>query len=263
MFEHLVADSDLAEGNVKFDKEFAQIYSDKISNHPKCEELSKVKKFSMLGVETLLMARAFAIETRNAIVEIGPYIGGSTVALGTGVFASTTKKIISIDAGGEYLNHPHIPSANIHIDWQKNVDNYGICDIATLIKGRARFPQIVEQIVSQLNGQKIGVLFIDADGHLFQNFVELIPHLDEECLLIFDDYTNLSEGLDSGKNRAVRQVIDKATEVGAFDEYCVLKWGTWFGRLGKTFTENWHKLFDFEVGLGFKARWQLLEQGDI
>lgn len=249
MFDFENADKELVAGTRKFDRDFAQEYSKDILSHPVYSELAEIKHFSMLGTETLIMARAFAMETKGAIVEIGPYIGGSTVAMGHGVKASSKKQIISIDPGGAYLDQPHLPSADIHADWNKNVTANDMNDITTLIKGSSYQDVIANETIARLNGEKIGILFIDADGRLFQNFIKLIPHLADDCLLIFDDYTNLYDGVDYGKNCMVKPVVDLAAQIGAFDEYCILMWGTWFGRIGKKFKEKWQELLDYEISI--------------
>src|SRR6267143_1236690 len=56
---------------------------------------------SMLHMDVLLLIYHFARFGPGNILEIGPYIGGSTIAAAFGVRDSgTRKKIVSIEAGG-------------------------------------------------------------------------------------------------------------------------------------------------------------------
>jgi hypothetical protein len=48
-------------------------------------ELQSLLKISMLHSETLYLLRSLAARTKDAIIEVGPYIGGSTIALGRGL----------------------------------------------------------------------------------------------------------------------------------------------------------------------------------
>jgi hypothetical protein len=61
--------------------QLAQSYS----ADPGWGELQKIKAFSMLHYETLFLLRHFARAAGGAVIEVGPYLGGSTIALARGV----------------------------------------------------------------------------------------------------------------------------------------------------------------------------------
>src|SRR5437867_11085697 len=68
---------------------------------------------SMLHLDVLLLIYHFAKFGAGNVLEIGPYIGGSTIAAAFGARESgSLKKIISIEIGGR-LKHFRIPSRNI------------------------------------------------------------------------------------------------------------------------------------------------------
>ena len=74
---------------------------------------------SMLHLDVLLLIYHFAKFGTGNILEIGPYIGGSTIAAAIGARESgSAKKIISIEIGGR-LKHFRIPSRNIFKDLKK------------------------------------------------------------------------------------------------------------------------------------------------
>jgi len=83
---------------------------------------------SMLHVDVLLLIYHFAKVAPGNILEIGPYIGGSTIAAAIGARESgTPKKIISVEAEGR-LKHRRIPSRNIFKDLKKNLARFGVLE---------------------------------------------------------------------------------------------------------------------------------------
>jgi predicted O-methyltransferase YrrM len=90
---------------------------------------------SMLHLDVLLLIHHFAKFGAGTILEIGPYIGGSTIAAAIGARESgKPKKIISIETGGR-LKHFRIPSRNIFKDLKKNLARFGVLESVTLING--------------------------------------------------------------------------------------------------------------------------------
>src|SRR5256886_16306178 len=68
------------------------------------QRLEKVgRAASMLHMDVLLLIYHFARFSEGNILEIGPYIGGSTIAAAFCVRDSgTPQKIVSIEAGGQF-----------------------------------------------------------------------------------------------------------------------------------------------------------------
>src|SRR5947207_15597810 len=90
---------------------------------------------SMLHLDVLLLIYHFAKFGTGNILEIGPYIGGSTIAAAFGARESgTPKKIISGQAGGR-LKHRRIPSRNIFEDLKENRTRFGVYEDVTFSKG--------------------------------------------------------------------------------------------------------------------------------
>ena len=68
------------------------------------KRLVKAAAFSMLGIDALIMIHHFASVCEGDILEIGAFLGGSTIAAGLGVRDSgREKKIISVETGGLIL----------------------------------------------------------------------------------------------------------------------------------------------------------------
>ena len=102
------------------------------------QRMEKVwRKASMLHVDVLLLIYHFAKVCAGNILEIGSYIGGSTIAAALGVRDSNTqKKIVTIEVGGR-LKHPRLPSKNIIKDLKKNLARFGVLEDVILIEGRS------------------------------------------------------------------------------------------------------------------------------
>ncbi len=91
----------------------------------------------MLHMDVLLLIYHFARFGLGNVLEIGPYIGGSTVAAAFGARDSgIRKKIMSIKAGGRF-NHFRLSSRNIIKDLRNNLARFGVAEDVTLINGRS------------------------------------------------------------------------------------------------------------------------------
>ena len=93
---------------MKFTKPMIDAYLSGIEQHPYYAKMAAVKKFSMLHVDMLLLLRLFARLVRGGILEIGPYIGGSSIAIGSGVR----------DGGGS------LSSASSMAAWVRSLEEY-------------------------------------------------------------------------------------------------------------------------------------------
>jgi len=101
---------------------------------------------SMLHMDVLLLIYHFARFGGGNVLEIGPYIGGSTIAAAFGARESgTQKKIITIEAGGS-VKHFRLSSRNIIKDLKKNLVRFGVADDVTLINGRSSDAAIISEV---------------------------------------------------------------------------------------------------------------------
>src|SRR6184192_1567806 len=98
------------------------------------QRLEKVGRVaSMLHLDVLLLIYHFARFSAGNILEIGPYLGGSTIAAAFGARDSGTRKtILTIEAGGQ-LKHFRLPSRNIIKDLQKNLARFGVAGDVSLV----------------------------------------------------------------------------------------------------------------------------------
>ncbi len=182
----------------------------------------------MLHEETLLALFLRAEEVQGAVLEIGAYIGGGTVMLAKGVEASLrTSPVITIEFGGSY-DHPDLPSADIIADLHATLARYRVRDRVTVIQGRAA--KVQQQVENCLKGEKIGLLFMDADGLPERDYLVYRSMLRDDAIVAVDDYV-VSEGEAKAKETLTRPWIDSMVEQQVFKTIGLYPWGTWFGQL--------------------------------
>jgi len=158
-------------------------------SHEVRHRLEKVgRAASMLHMDVLLLIYHFARFGGGNILEIGPYVGGSTIVAAFGARESGgRKKIVAIEAGGQ-LKHFRIPSRNIIKDLKKNFARFGVLDDITLINGRS-FEETTKSAVRQMLGSReVGLFIFDADDNVRRDLDCYGDLLSDHCLIVIDDY---------------------------------------------------------------------------
>jgi predicted O-methyltransferase YrrM len=180
---------------------------------------------SMLHRDVLLLIYHFARSTIGNILEIGPYIGGSTIAAAFGVRESGgAKKIISIEAGGR-LKHFRIPSRNIFIDLKKNLRRFGVSENVTLINGYS-FEETTMAAIRQLLGRgEVGLFTFDADNDVRRDLDCYGDLLAGGCWVVIDDYCGPAT-----KATPLRAQVDELVSAGRLVPFGYYGWGTWVGQ---------------------------------
>ena len=180
---------------------------------------------SMLHMDVLLLIYHFAKFGTGNILEIGPYVGGSTVAAAFGARESRArkKKIVSIEAGGQ-LKHFRIPSRNILRDLKKNLARFGVLEDVTLINGRS-FEETTKSAIRQMLGSREVDLFIfDADNNVRRDLDCYGDLLADNCWLVIDDYFG------PAKAAPIRDQVDELVAAGRLVPFGYYGWGTWVGQ---------------------------------
>lgn len=180
----------------------------------------------MLSVEVLERLQRLAAEGQGGILEIGAYIGGSTVALASG--HKGQRKHAVIELGGQYLEHDTLPSADIIGDWKKNVGGAGYLEHVRLFQGFSTDSRIFVPALSYL--KDVGLFFFDADGRVADQFAVFAPYLLRGCVIVLDDYV-VDAQYDQLKANQVRPWVRQMVDRGVLTEDAIVG-GTWFGRLG-------------------------------
>jgi predicted O-methyltransferase YrrM len=193
---------------------------------PWLPELQSLLKISMLHSETLYLLRSLAAHTRDAIIEVGPYIGGSTIALGRGLQMGGGGPLISVEMGGSYPNHA-VPTNDIITDLKSNVDAHGLTSVVHIIEGFTTDAAVDAAVNRILDGRTIGLLFLDADGHVERDFDFYRDRLSRGSILVYDDY--ITEQAPE-KQTTIKTWVDQAVASGLVENLGLYRWGTWVGR---------------------------------
>ena len=202
-------------------------YVSNLSSHPLYTQMSGIKNISMLHVDVLLLLRLLALSARGGILEIGPYVGGSTIAIASGVRDGKSSTFVSIEPGGKYLEHPEYPSGDILGDLKDNLRTANVSQYVTVVEGHSDNSAVRERVHDLLHEPGVSLLFIDADGEVDRDMELYRPLLKPDCFVVFDDY--LSPGAEKKEIR-VRSFVDDEVRQGRLDPLGVFGWGTWFGR---------------------------------
>jgi predicted O-methyltransferase YrrM len=187
--------------------------------------LEKVgRETSMLHMDVLLLIYHFARFGAGNVLEIGPYIGGSTIAAAFGASESgTQKKIITIEAGGS-LKHFRLSSRNIIKDLKKNLARFGVAKDVTLINGRSSDEAIIAEVGQRLSGPEVGLFIFDADNNVRRDLDCYGGLLNDGCWVVIDDYFG------PAKAAPLRAQVDALVSEGRLVPFGYYGWGTWVGQ---------------------------------
>jgi predicted O-methyltransferase YrrM len=189
------------------------------------QRLEKVgREASMLHMDVLLLIYHFARFGAGNVLEIGPYIGGSTIAAAFGARESgTQKKIITIEAGGS-LKHFRLSSRNIIKDLKKNLARFGVAQDVTLINGRSSDEAIISEVRRRLSSREVSLFIFDADNNVRRDLDCYGDLLNDGCWVVIDDYFG------PAKAAPLRAQIDAVVSEGRLVPFGYYGWGTWVGR---------------------------------
>jgi predicted O-methyltransferase YrrM len=187
--------------------------------------LEKVgREASMLHLDVLLLIYHFARFGAGNVLEIGPYMGGSTIAAAFGARESgIEKKIITIEAGGS-VKHFRLSSRNIIKDLKKNLARFGIAEDITLINGRSSDEAIISEVRQRLSSREVGLFIFDADNNVRRDVDCYGDLLNDRCWVVIDDYFG------PAKAAPLRAQVDALVSEGRLVPFGYYGWGTWVGQ---------------------------------
>ena len=189
------------------------------------QRLEKVGRVaSMLHIEVLLLIYHFARFSAGNILEIGPYVGGSTIAAAFGARDSGTRKtIVSIEAGGR-LKHFRLSSRNIIKDLRKNLARFGVAEEVSLINRRSFDEATISEVRQRLSGGAVGLFVFDADNNVRRDLDSYGELLNDRCWVVIDDYFG------PAKAASLREQVDVLVSEGRLLPFGYYGWGTWVGQ---------------------------------
>src|SRR5438552_8940674 len=171
-------------------------------------------KYSMLHLDVLLLIYHFAKICSGAVLEVGAFIGGATIAAAFGVRDSgRQKKLIAIEPGGS-VKHKRLGTRNIFRDLERNLSRHRVSEMVTLVKGRSFERATIAAVHRALGSDKIGLLILDADAGKRRDIECYRDKFAEGCWMVIDDYCRADSNAESAPSRAD---VDALVAAGALD----------------------------------------------
>ena len=197
-------------------------------HEPIHSELMKIRhKYSMLHVDVLILVYHFAKLCSGAILEIGAFVGGATIAAALGVRDSgQEKKLIAVEPGGS-VKHKRLGTRNILRNLERNLAREGVADLVTLIKGQSFKPETISAVHQTLGSDQIGLLILDADAAKRRDIDCYRDKFADGAWMVIDDYY----GADANeKITPSRADVDALVDAGLLEPLGFYGWSTWVGR---------------------------------
>lgn len=215
----------------EFRDTFLALYAQELANIATNPDAQKWyldnQAISMWSVELICAATSLAALIEGPILEIGTYIGGGTVAFGRGLKVSG-QRIICMEKGGAHPGHSRIPSNDILGDLKGNIARFGVADTVTIIEGNFGEDVHLQRLARELGGERLGLLCVDADGHVDRAVNYFAKHLSDFSVLLVDDYGSPTH---RDKSTLTKPTIDCLVRLGLLEEWGVIRGETWIGRM--------------------------------
>jgi len=188
-------------------------------------QLMKAADHSMLGIDVLVLIYHFARVAEGDILEIGSFVGGSTIAAAMGARDSgRQKKIISIEVGGRLKDH-RLATRDIFKDLKKNLSRVGLLEAVTLINGSSFEESTITSVWEMARPGAIGLFIFDADANVRRDIDHYGDRFAHGCWVVIDDYISATD-----KGGPTRAQVDELVGAGRLQPLGFYGWGTWIGR---------------------------------
>jgi predicted O-methyltransferase YrrM len=188
-------------------------------------QLMKAADHSMLGIDVLVLIYHFAKIAEGDILEIGSFVGASTIAAGMGARDSgQQKKIISIEPGGPLKDH-RLATRDIFKDLKKNLSRVGLLEAVTLINGFSFDDSTITGVREMARPASIGLFVFDADANVRRDIDCYGDRFAPGCWVVIDDYISATD-----KGGPTRAQVDELVSAGRLQPLGFYGWGTWVGR---------------------------------
>ena len=192
---------------------------------PLHHQLMKAADYSMLSVDVLVLIYHMAKGCEGGILEIGSFLGASTVAAGLGARAAgVEKKFVSIEPGGRLKDH-RLASKDIFKDLRKHIARAGLLESVTLINGSSFDETTIAAVKERFGPREIGLFIFDADANVRRDIDCYADRFADGCWIVIDDYISATE-----KGGPTRVQVDELIAAGRLQTLGFYGWGTWVGR---------------------------------
>jgi predicted O-methyltransferase YrrM len=187
--------------------------------------LMKAADHSMLDIDVLVLIYHMAKVSQGAILEIGSFLGASTIAAGLGMRDSgKPRKFFSIEPGGRLKDH-RLATKDIFRDLQRNLARADLLDAVTLINGSSFDENAISTVRQNLGPGEVGLFIFDADANVRRDIDCYGDLLADRCWVVIDDYISATD-----KAGPTRAQVDELVAAGRLTPLGFYGWGTWVGR---------------------------------
>jgi predicted O-methyltransferase YrrM len=197
-------------------------------HEPIHSELMKIRdKYSMLHVDVLILIYHFAKLCSGAILEIGAFVGGATIAAALGLRdLGQGKKLIAVEPGGS-VKHKRLGTRNILRDLERNLARERVANMVRLIKGKSFKPETASAVREALGSDQVGLLILDADAAKRRDIDCYRDKFSNGAWMVIDDIY----GVDANeKITPSRADVDALVAEGLLQPLGFYGWSTWVGR---------------------------------
>jgi predicted O-methyltransferase YrrM len=192
---------------------------------PLHHQIMKAADYSMLDEDVLVLICHMAKVCEGGVLEIGSFLGASTVAAGLGIRASgRAKKFLSIEPGGRLKDH-RLASKDIFRDLTKHVSRAGLLESVTLINGSSFDERTIATVKEQFGPREVGFFIFDADANVRRDIDCYGGLFADGCWIVIDDYISATD-----KAGPTQAHVDELTAQGRLLPLGFYGWGTWVGR---------------------------------
>jgi predicted O-methyltransferase YrrM len=187
--------------------------------------LMKAADHSMLDIDVLVLIYHMAKVSQGAILEIGSFLGASTIAAGLGLRDSgKQRKFISIEPGGRLKDH-RLATRDIFRDLKRNLARADLLDAVTLINGLSFDETVISTVKQGIGPGEVGLFIFDADANVRRDIDRYGDRLADRCWVVIDDYISATD-----KAGPTRAQVDDLVAAGRLLPLGFFGWGTWIGR---------------------------------
>jgi predicted O-methyltransferase YrrM len=185
------------------------------------------KRQSMLHPDVLQLIYHFARTSRGAILEIGPFRGGSTVAAALGLRESgVARKFVTIEQGGQLRGHK-LGTRNILRTLKRNLARQGVAGMVTVLEGRSPEKPVIAAVQEALGSDEIGLLILDADVGIQRDLKLFGSKLIDRAWVVIDDYIGPTE---YDKVAPIKRQVDELVAAGQLLPLGYYGHATWVGQ---------------------------------
>jgi predicted O-methyltransferase YrrM len=188
-------------------------------------QLMKAADHSMLDIDVLVLIYHMAKASEGAILEIGSFLGASTIAAGLGARDSgEPRKLISIEPGGRLKDH-RLATRDIFRDLKRNLARVDLLDRVTLINGSSFDEGTISTVKQNVGPGEVGLFIFDADANVRRDIDCYGDLFADRCWVVIDDYISATD-----KAGPTRAQVDELVAAERLLPLGFYGWGTWVGR---------------------------------